>query len=538
MITLFIGDYKKTQLLQFAQQNSISITNYIISNHFEVEDHLTHQQIDYLDSKIIPILSSFDVTRVKLWDKDRRVLYSDQKELIGQQFEKGDNFAAALTGKTIGKYSHLDTEEHKLERTKNQVLLEVYTPLFNEGQEIVGVFELYFDVTTVEVFLAKNEFKLKVIVTILTMLLLFFIYQLSKSAAKVIDQSELEKDQAKDKLDLFLEITLKITSSLELEKLLTSITSSIEKYLGLHSVSIFMFNPGTNEFYLKKHSRHPDLDNCESKACLTKSQIIDKIKMNGIYIESIMDFNAITAPIRKLYKRNSGYLIPIKWKDELYGVILYEAEQKREFDSEELSMFNGIASQIGVAFRNSQLFQQVSKKATIDEMTQLYNYRYFSEKLDSILQKHTLTNDPLSLILIDIDHFKNINDTYGHLNGDLILKQVAAILKNSVRQDDIVARYGGEEFVVILESCPIQKAKDISERIRKSIEKYQFKGEKIILQEKITVSIGLSSFPDNGISKEQLINNSDKALYYVKNTGRNRVCAISELYEDDFKKAL
>jgi two-component system cell cycle response regulator len=171
--------------------------------------------------------------------------------------------------------------------------------------------------------------------------------------------------------------------------------------------------------------------------------------------------------------------------------------------------------------------QQSLEMAVRDGLTGLYNRRYFDTHVERMLESSKANGKPLSLMILDMDHFKHVNDTYGHQSGDEILKQLSARIMKSVRPSDLVARYGGEEFVIVMPSTNLKNSSIVGERIRKLIETYPFK----ILVEpgeiKKTISIGLAvSFPDD--RAEQVLERADKALYHVKNTGRNKVAVYSE----------
>lgn len=174
--------------------------------------------------------------------------------------------------------------------------------------------------------------------------------------------------------------------------------------------------------------------------------------------------------------------------------------------------------------RNSQLlFSRYKMESTTDGLTGLYNVRKFDEVFNGIIKELENKNEKLSLLYIDIDHFKKINDTYGHSEGDQVLRELSTILKNSTRSFDVVSRNGGEEFTAILLDCPLDRAKEISERIRGNVEKHFFTlstGEKI----NVTVSIGLACYHDTTMNVSDLIDDADQALYHAKRTGRNKVC--------------
>lgn len=158
-----------------------------------------------------------------------------------------------------------------------------------------------------------------------------------------------------------------------------------------------------------------------------------------------------------------------------------------------------------------------------DHLTGLYNRRSFESIYSDILKKIPITEESLSLLMIDVDFFKNINDTYGHISGDYVLVQIGKLLKESVRDFDLVARIGGEEFCIVLRDCPKAKTHEIAERIRKKIEGYDFvlPNDSAI---KVTVSIGAAVYPETVLELKKFREIADKNLYYVKHSGRNKVC--------------
>jgi diguanylate cyclase (GGDEF)-like protein len=159
----------------------------------------------------------------------------------------------------------------------------------------------------------------------------------------------------------------------------------------------------------------------------------------------------------------------------------------------------------------------------VDELTDSYNYRYFIQKFQEEKKRAVRYSLPLSIIMIDIDWFKKFNDGYGHEIGNVVLRELAGVIKECIRDVDIFSRYGGEEFVVILPQTPLSEAQVIGERIRSQVEAAVIdtvtRGTV-----RITVSIGVSSYPENGRSEEELITVADQALYRAKDSGKNLVC--------------
>ena len=178
---------------------------------------------------------------------------------------------------------------------------------------------------------------------------------------------------------------------------------------------------------------------------------------------------------------------------------------------------------IAIKSKNKQL-ENLSNE---DGLTGLYNHRYLKEQAIIEYNRSFRYRTPLSLLMIDIDYFKSINDTYGHLFGDIVLKGVASTIKNSCRDTDIVSRYGGEEFVVILPHTSLESAQQVSEKLLKNISSETYSKNEISIS--ITVSIGISCFHEGINSFEELLTESDNAMYQAKNGGRNKVCTYKGL---------
>jgi diguanylate cyclase (GGDEF)-like protein len=178
-----------------------------------------------------------------------------------------------------------------------------------------------------------------------------------------------------------------------------------------------------------------------------------------------------------------------------------------------------LADQLAVAISHAQLFEQVKHQAITDGLTSLYNHIYFKNRLAEELNRAQRKGTQCSLLMIDLDKLKVINDTYGHPIGDAAIRQVAIVLKSLLRSGDTAARYGGEEFAVILPETPLSEAVLIADRLRRNINRNPVPG-----LGHISASIGAAAYPLQSNSLEELIDKADRALYVAKRGGRNRVC--------------
>jgi diguanylate cyclase (GGDEF)-like protein len=171
-----------------------------------------------------------------------------------------------------------------------------------------------------------------------------------------------------------------------------------------------------------------------------------------------------------------------------------------------------------------RLNEVLREMAIRDGLTGLYNHRFFYEALWKEIDRSTRHGHVFSLIFIDVDFFKRYNDTYGHPEGDKVLRDLAEIFKKRLRKTDLIARYGGEEFVMLLPETHRDIARRVAEEIRKRVEEHPFEGEEVQPLGKVTVSMGLAVFPGDGSDGDSLIKSADAALYEAKHSGRNRVC--------------
>jgi diguanylate cyclase (GGDEF)-like protein len=192
-------------------------------------------------------------------------------------------------------------------------------------------------------------------------------------------------------------------------------------------------------------------------------------------------------------------------------------------------MLGILTNMLSVALHNSQNFEQIKALSYTDEMTGLHNYRFFTMRLREEIARAKRNESSLSLLILDVDYFKNYNDALGHPAGDEVLRQLSNLLKSSVRDNDIVARYGGEEFAVILPATEIDGAAKLAERIRVKVEKHHFPSEEIQPGGVLTISIGIAVFPDNANNMEDAIVAADRALYFAKASGRNRVVEFNNI---------
>jgi diguanylate cyclase (GGDEF)-like protein len=236
------------------------------------------------------------------------------------------------------------------------------------------------------------------------------------------------------------------------------------------------------------------------------------------------------AELLKTNKLETIYAQPVVHSGNLLFVICVGKTEKRLPRRHAARLMTLLANFVSIGIQNARLLEQTHQLAIQDGLTGVYNHRYFQEHLDAALHDSRIKGEPVSCILIDLDHFKELNDSYGHQMGDEVLRQVAQVLKEDVGPEGFVARYGGEEFVAVQQGMKLVEVRSVAQKMQQHIEKLPF-GNK---QEKIraTISLGVAwhhPTQDEWIKKDELIKHSDDALYRAKRNGRNQVC----VWEDE-----
>ena len=221
------------------------------------------------------------------------------------------------------------------------------------------------------------------------------------------------------------------------------------------------------------------------------------------------------------------FIEPIEFKGVNLGVLI-AATGAAEADEHTERLLELFSRSIGLAINNAMTHSKFQRLAAIDGLTNIYNRRFGMDRLKEDFSRAVRDSSSLAVAMVDIDHFKRVNDTYGHLVGDKAIILTTSIIKNSLRDGDIVIRYGGEEFLIILHGADSDDALTVCERIRHKVQDSILKeGDQQI---NLSVSIGVSAYPEQAVSKEmELIDMADQALYHAKNTGRNKVIRFGEL---------
>jgi diguanylate cyclase (GGDEF)-like protein len=305
--------------------------------------------------------------------------------------------------------------------------------------------------------------------------------------------------------EVMVEMTRALSSSLNTEDVLYSIVSRLREVLDAQECSIFRIDPKTGATRMMMKASNPEERN-------VAVSLADCPELRQAYVSQKLLYMPDAKPVGVI-------AIPMVVNDVVLGLIeVRSAKLGPRLMEINARFFDVMASTAANAFRNAQLFEEVELRSRTDFLTGLPNHRFFQATLAVELGRTQRYNRSLSLLIIDLDFLKEVNDRYGHPSGDMVIRRIAEDIRSGCREIDFAARYGGEEFTVILPETTLNAAVQVAERIREKIAAERFPGIG-----NITASIGVSNYPVNALSKEDLIRAADQALYKAKNAGRDRV---------------
>lgn len=327
--------------------------------------------------------------------------------------------------------------------------------------------------------------------------------QREEIAAQAGDVAELNRrlERSVAELRAITEITELIHSTLDVEMVGPTLLDILEKVINIPAASLYV------------------IDKTKQETIFTASSVSGAA---GPRSYSGLELAGAVRPVS-----GDGALSCIELADHNQMIVVFCADSAaiEVLSADDRIVLGAVASELVVAVENSRLYRLTKRLAITDELTDLYNYRYLQQRLDDELGRAGRYNKRLSLIMLDLDDFKRINDTYGHLVGDAVLFEVGQLLKSTVREVDVVARYGGEEFTVILPETDASGAFIVAEKIREAISMHRFLDSEGARTIHLTASIGLSSYPVHSHDKESLMRSADDAVYHAKGTGKDRVRA-------------
>ncbi len=336
---------------------------------------------------------------------------------------------------------------------------------------------------------------------------------------------------ATHELEFFNEVSKTLTSTLELSGILTTIMKKSRKLIKAETWSILLMDEDTGELVMEKITGKKEDTTKMKKVRLKLGEgIAGWVAQEGIPVVipdvSVDERFCSTMNKETGIRTKSLMCVPIKSKGNIIGVLeIANKITNQPFTKDDLKIIMRIVDHAAIAIERASLYQKMAELSITDDLTKLFNTRYLDRTLEIEIRRAGRHRSSLSLIFMDIDHFKTINDNYGHLMGSKLLVEMGQLLIKRLRAIDIVARYGGDEFVIVLPQTSPSAALGIAERIRKRIEQNIFL-KKDGYSLRMTASFGVASYPESAKSKEDLLRLADEAMYRVKYQTRNGVYAI------------
>ncbi len=317
-------------------------------------------------------------------------------------------------------------------------------------------------------------------------------------------------------------IATAIRSSLELDSILQTTVNEIGRALNLQHCALRVTGEADKHLTNCYFRDGKEEDGGTEEAELMGDLEAYNVRLAGRFKNYVLDGRESTDTETQNIRPLAA--VPLIYRERYMGVLLVRSDDStRIWQENEVLLLRTVADQVTVAVNHARLYKQKEQQAMTDGLTDCFNRRAFEMQLERDLHLATRMRQPLSLIMLDIDHFKRVNDTFGHDAGDIALRTLAGCVREELRGVDTAARYGGEEFAVILPAAGVEGATAVAERLRARIEKTEVPGVG-----HITASFGVATFPLHATSRDQLVTTADRALYNAKHTGRNRVCIPAE----------
>jgi diguanylate cyclase (GGDEF)-like protein/putative nucleotidyltransferase with HDIG domain len=354
---------------------------------------------------------------------------------------------------------------------------------------------------------------------------------LASEAAVALENARLFKgEQTKSRhLTLLNNISRNAIATLNPDEMLSRIATELEQGLTYDHIGI-----GVLDYTAKVVVIHTEAG--RRRAGMQKQipfgeGLVGRVARTG-EMKAVRDFSAeLSAGGPVLEDSSSGVALPILYGDQLHGVLYVESLDPCDFADEELQLLETLADLISGALHSALTFQKAQEQAITDGLTRVKTHRFFMETLSAEWKRSTRAGRPFSLVLIDLDRFKFVNDFYGHLEGDVVLRRVGQLLDENCRRSDIVARYGGDEFVVLMPETNAEQARQLTNKLRSWLS-----SDPLLRDKNVTGSFGIASFPVHGSTPQELIQVADASMYLSKHQGGNSVSTADHFDPNEAKR--
>lgn len=504
-------------LMGYAVDEANRIANHVASSAVAPDRDLSTDSIEEEFLKIVETTKDdFGLVKMKIFAPSGLILFSTEPREIGtvnreayfhQKVAKGENYAKVI------KKESMTLEGQRM----NRDVVEAYVPLMN-GTRFRGAFEIYLDITDerqgLNVLLGRSYF----LISLISLVLMGTVIASSLRADRSIRErarAEQEVLRVNADLSILFEISSSIGKTLDVDDLLASVlkTMTRQEFLRFEQKgSIFIVQD--NILHLRSHLGQSEESLAGQKELKLGEGLCGQAALTG---DVIVSGNAAKDPRHTLTENDAPseaqVIIPLKGASAVVGVLCLYLPADAVIDERHVRLFGAVGSEIGRAIENASLFAETRELSLRDPLTGLANRRLLDIMLDNLMGIARRYGTPLSVLIADIDYFKQYNDRFGHTAGDKLLISLAGIVRETLRESDLAVRYGGEEFLLLLPDTGCEKAVEVAERMR----------ETILSKAGVAISFGVTCFHSDGESKGALIARADEALYRSKQEGRNRV---------------
>jgi diguanylate cyclase (GGDEF)-like protein len=313
-------------------------------------------------------------------------------------------------------------------------------------------------------------------------------------------------------------IARQTTSVLETAELLDKVCSAVLEAFPVDHVAvllleddrlIFRAHRGRLTQHMQLGDEVPPGQGLSGRALATKKVVLEN------------DVAAVPGYVAGFDETRSEMCLPLISFGQTVGVLAVESSRVGAFEEADAGPLESVADICAAAIQNARNFEQVKRMAYVDGLTGIFNRRFFELRMAEELERATRYPAGMSIIMLDIDHFKKLNDEFGHLLGDEVLRQVSTLLQQQLRKVDVLCRYGGEEFAILVPATSGEKAVGVAEKLRRVVGSHDFPG----VPRPVTISAGVADYPTHGKTRDELVGAADSALYAAKQAGRNCVVA-------------
>jgi diguanylate cyclase (GGDEF)-like protein len=468
--------------------------------------------LDEVLNRILTIIRDFFQLQngaVLLMDKDRKELHvrahlGRSNVDVGYRVPKGTGLTWAAVEIKRPVYAPDVSKDPRYLQKVPETRSEVAIPLLVRD-EVVGVLDFqseqldYFDAEMVD------------------LLTLF-----STQASMALENARLysmERRRA-EQLEAINAVAKKTTRVLDLDELLTVVCRLLLDWFRIDHVAVLLAEGDTLRVRAYEGRLTPNL--AMGSILAAGAGLGARALSNGrSVIEN--DVNNVEGYIAGFAETQAEMCVPLIIFGEKLGVLALDSARKNAFDLEDVQPLESVADICAAAIQNAHNFDRMKQLAYVDGLTGIHNRRYFEMRIVEELERAGRFQGRLSVIMVDIDHFKKMNDEFGHLLGDEMLRAVSSILKQQLRKMDMVCRYGGDEFAIVVPETTGESAVRVAEKLRRQVETHFFPG----VPRPVTISCGVADYPAHGVTRDEVVAAADSALYLAKQAGRNRVASAT-----------